>query len=663
MFHGLPIKKRLIYTAMLITGVILCLAMLLLTVNEFFTSRSEMVKTMTALSKVIGAQSSASLVFDDKSDATAILNTLSNAPIVIYAALYMKDGRMLAQYIRDAGHIDDKPLEMNKPYSFDIMSLSIVHPVMLDNEKIGIFYIKVSLWPMYYRIMWHLVIAVLILIASISGTYVLSAKLEESIASPIVSLTRLMETVSEDKNYSLRASESSIYELNLLAEGFNEMLSQIEKRDEELKNHRLHLEDEVRRRTEELAKTNIRLQQELIEREKAETEQKRLQTQLLQAQKMEAIGKLAGGIAHDFNNMLTAIIGYGSLLKMRVEDDDELFQYVEQVLTSSEKAARLVQQLLAFSRKQIINPKPASINKLLKDVAKLMSRLLREDIEFTVMLPDTELTAVIDSVQIEQAIINLATNARDAMPDGGMLGIYADAVIIDDEFKKAHGYGKADSYALIIVYDTGMGMDEETRKRIFDPFFTTKEVGKGTGLGLAMVYGIIKQHNGYINVYSEPGRGTTFKIYLPLVKSAAIEEHQPLISRPERGHETILIAEDRTDVRDLIKTVLENFGYTVITAVDGGDAINKFNEHKANIDMLIFDVVMPKKSGKEAYKEIHKIKPDIKCLFMSGYTADIINKKEMLEEGIEFISKPLSPHDILKKVREILDKREKHDSF
>jgi signal transduction histidine kinase/CheY-like chemotaxis protein len=658
MFHGLPIKKRLICTAMLITGVMLCFAMLILTVNEFFTSRAEMVRTMTALSKVISAQSSASVAFKDKTDATATLNTLSNVPVVIYAALYMKDGELLAHYARDAGHIDYKPSEMGNAYDFDMKSLSITNPVTLDNEKIGIFYIKVSLWPMYYRIIWHIVIALLILIVSISGTYVLSAKLEEAIANPIIDLTHLMETVSKNKNYSLRASESNIYELNLMAGGFNEMLSQIEKRDEELKNHRLHLEDEVRRRTEELGKTNIRLQQELIEREKAEVEQKRLQMQLLQAQKMEAVGKLAGGIAHDFNNMLTAIIGYGSLLKMHVEDDEKMLQYVEQVLSSSEKAAKLVQQLLAFSRKQIINPKPVSINKLLKDVTKLMSRLLPENIELSVMLPDMELTAVIDGVQIEQAIINMATNARDAMPNGGMLGIYADAVTIDDEFKKAYGYGKPGNYALIIVYDTGEGMDENTRKMIFDPFFTTKEVGKGTGLGLAMVYGIIKQHNGYINVYSEPGRGTTFKIYLPLVKSAAIEEHKPLISRPERGEETILVAEDRADVRDLIKTILENFGYTVITAVDGDDAVNKFNEHKADIDMLIFDVVMPKKSGKEAYDEIIRTNPDMRCLFMSGYTADIINKKAMLEDAIEFISKPLSPHDILKKVREILDKRE-----
>jgi PAS domain S-box-containing protein len=388
------------------------------------------------------------------------------------------------------------------------------------------------------------------------------------------------------------------------------------------------------------------------------TARKKLEEQLLHSQKIEAIGQLAGGIAHDFNNILTAIIGFGNLLKMETVEDDPLRSYVTHILTSAERAISLTQALLAFSRKQIINPKPVDLNEIIRGVEKLLSRLIGEDIELSTVLTGKDLNAMADIGQIEQVLMNLATNARDAMPDGGSLIIKTDLVQFDSEFIKAHGYGKPGLYALISVEDTGEGMDEETKERIFEPFFTTKEVGKGTGLGLSMVHGIIQQHNGYINVYSELGRGTIFKIYFPLIMLPVEEGKEAILPTIQRGTETVLVAEDDAHVRELIKEVLAGFGYTVVEAVDGEDALQVFHEHKDRIQLVIFDVVMPKKNGKEVYDEIKKIQPDIKAIFISGYDANIIHKKGILEEGLQFISKPILPVEILKKLREVLDKKD-----
>jgi PAS domain S-box-containing protein len=384
------------------------------------------------------------------------------------------------------------------------------------------------------------------------------------------------------------------------------------------------------------------------------TERKRLSQQLLHVQKMEAIGQLAGGIAHDFNNILTAIIGYSNILQIKMKDNP-LRSYLDHILASSERAANLTQALLAFSRKQIISPKPINLNEAVEKAQSLLARLISEEIELSLKLADKELIIMADNGQIEQVLMNLATNARDAMPSGGGFSISTEFFEIGNDFISAHGYGAPGQYALIAVSDTGGGMDEETREKIFEPFFTTKEVGKGTGLGLAIVYGIIKQHNGYINCYSEPGVGTTFKIYLPLIKSKPAETVDPTLPDLAGGKETILVAEDDMEVRKLTKDVLQEFGYTVIEAVDGEDAVRAFIENKDSVRLLVFDVIMPRKNGREAHEEIKKIKPDIRSIFMSGYTADIIHKKGVIEEGFNFIFKPVTADKLLRKVRELLD--------
>ncbi len=385
------------------------------------------------------------------------------------------------------------------------------------------------------------------------------------------------------------------------------------------------------------------------------SERKKLEEQLFQAQKMEAVGQLAGGVAHDFNNILTAILGDVYILGMKLGAQSPLTQYVDDIRTSSEKAAALTQSLLAFSRKQVINPKPMDLNATVKKIQKLVARIVSEDISLKIVQAVTELTVMADSGQLEQVMVNLITNARDSMPQGGTLTIATTLKQIDDAYIAKYGFGKVGTYALLSVADTGTGMDEKTRERIFEPFFTTKEVGKGTGLGLSIVYGIIKQHNGFIDCFSAPGAGTAFNIYLPLVDETHKAEDRIGTTVPDRGKEYILLAEDDARVRKTTKAIIEEFGYRVIEAMDGEDAVRKFNENRDAIQLLVMDVIMPGKNGKEAYEEIKAIKPKVKVLFLSGYSNDIIHKKGILDESLNFLSKPASPVALLSKIREVLD--------
>jgi two-component system cell cycle sensor histidine kinase/response regulator CckA len=398
--------------------------------------------------------------------------------------------------------------------------------------------------------------------------------------------------------------------------------------------------------------------QDITQRKQSEEEKTHLESQLLQSQKMEAIGTLAGGIAHDFNNVLTVIRGFSSLLRMDMGENDPKKAYIDQILSSSEKAAQLTRGLLAFSRKQQISLKPLDINSTIKVTAKLLKTLLTEDIELKTKLSEETAIVMADASQMDQILFNLATNARDAMPHGGAFVVEAEIVELDDDFIRIHGYGESGNYALLCVSDTGIGMDEATKSKIFDPFFTTKEVGRGTGLGLSTVYGIVKQHNGYITVYSKPGKGTTFHIYLPLINQIINEEKEAQVPI-KGGNETILIAEDDDAVRGLIKTVLTEHGYSIIEAIDGEDAIDRFVKTEKRIDLIILDTVMPKKNGREVYDEIKRIKPDSKVIFTSGYTRDIILDKGMAEgDTFEFIPKPISPYVLLLKVRQVLDDSE-----
>lgn len=387
-----------------------------------------------------------------------------------------------------------------------------------------------------------------------------------------------------------------------------------------------------------------------------ETERQRMESQFRQAQKMEAVGTLAGGIAHDFNNILSAIIGFANIMKIGMEKDDPARGQVDHILSASARATSLVQSLLAFGRKRIIDPKPSSVSEIITSMEKILRRLIREDIEFRLELSDEVLVVMADATQIDQALMNLCTNARDAMPEGGLLTITTCSVRLEESFFGDDGTPRPGMYAVICVADTGVGMDEETVKRIFDPFFTTKEVGKGTGLGLSTVYGIVKQHEGYLDVRSEAGKGTAFTMYFPLVSASVEKEKENNEALLKKGTETILVAEDDEDVRIYITDILKIFGYKVIAVSNGDEAVNAFAANQG-IDLLLLDVVMPRKNGREALEAIRKISPDIRILFLSGYPAEMIGRKGILDKGLNYLSKPVTPEALLPKLREILDSR------
>lgn len=387
------------------------------------------------------------------------------------------------------------------------------------------------------------------------------------------------------------------------------------------------------------------------------TDKKKLEGQLLHAQKMEAIGTLAGGIAHDFNNILNIIIGYGMMVRDRLAGDEVSREQISEVLSAADRAANLTRRLLAFSRKQIVEMKSIKVDDIIAGMEKMISRLIGEDILFSTDLAARELLVKADTGQLEQVLLNLAANARDAMPDGGSLTVGTNVMEMDDSYILAHGYGKPGFYAVITVTDTGAGMDKETQRKIFEPYFTTKGLGLGTGLGLAIAFGIVKQHGGFIQVYSEKGEGTTFKILLPAVKHEASAVQKIEAATPVKGGtETILVAEDEPTLRKLMKIILESYGYTVITADNGEDAILRYTEGKDDISLVILDMIMPKKSGREAYDRIREISPGVKVIFASGYMMDLVRRQELLAQGLDFISKPIAPKDLLKKVREILDR-------
>jgi CheY-like chemotaxis protein len=341
---------------------------------------------------------------------------------------------------------------------------------------------------------------------------------------------------------------------------------------------------------------------------------------------------------------------------MKLAKDDPIRNDLARVLTAADRASVLTRGLLAYSRKEAINLHPVDLNDIVKKADLLLSRIIGEDIGLSVMPADSKLIVMADDGQVGQILMNLASNARGAMQGGGKLRIGITETNIDAGFIAIHGYGKEGDYALISVSDNGTGMDKATRERIFEPFFTTKEVGKGTGLGLAIVYGIVKQHNGYINVYSEPGMGTTFRVYLPLTDLTPANRHGSK-ALPVRGNgESILLIEDSAEIRTVLGTMMTDYGYRVIYAADGEKGVEKFIRHQDEVDLLLLDIIMPSKNGRETLDAIRVIQPDVKALFMSGYAADTISRKGIDTEGVELLSKPFPPLALLAKVRDVLDR-------
>ena len=420
-------------------------------------------------------------------------------------------------------------------------------------------------------------------------------------------------------------------EFGSFAEAFNNMLEEIEKKSAALTQYSNHLEVKV-----------------------LETNEK-----LLQSQKMEAVGRLAGGVAHDFNNILTGILGYSDILLAEIPSDHSNSKFVNEIHKAAKRAAALTNQLLAFSRKQIMKPQVLHLNDLIRNLEKMLERLLGEDIELEAVLQEGLWHVKADPSKIDQVLMNLAVNARDAMPDGGKLVIETRNARLDTDYAKRHpGIAKPGDFVMFSVSDTGTGMDKETLSHLFEPFFTTKELGKGTGLGLSTVYGIVKQSGGYIWAYSEPDKGTCFKTYLPRVqeeKSPSSEICMHSSGSSKRYSETILVVEDDVTVRSLVPLMLRQEGYIVLVASDGEEALRMFQNHDGRIDLVITDVIMPKMNGPELADSLTQLKPNLKVLFTSGYTSNIIVHHGVLNPGVAFLEKPLIMETLSRKIRQVLE--------
>ena len=414
------------------------------------------------------------------------------------------------------------------------------------------------------------------------------------------------------------------------------------------------LEIEVGNRTRELADSNAGLRREVAERDRVQRELDRSEGQLHQAQKMDAVGRLAGGIAHDFNNLLSVILSYGELILLDMKPDEPAREDVFEIVKAGRRAAELTRQLLQFSRQQIVEPKILRLAEVLGGMDKMLRRLVGEDVDVTCLGGASQGRVMADRGSIEQVFMNLVVNARDAMPAGGKLTIETSEVVLDGEFARAHIGVEPGPYVMLAVSDTGTGMDKETQDRIFEPFFTTKEQGKGTGLGLATVFGIVRQSGGTIWVYSEPGKGSTFKVYLPAVATPVQAVRVSASLTTMFGNETILVVEDEDQVRDVACGILKRLGYTVLVAAAPSEASAICANHPAPIHLLLSDVVMPEMSGPELARRLKQVRPDMKVLCMSGYTDDAVVRHGVLGSDVPYLQKPLTPLLVGRRVREVL---------
>lgn len=407
------------------------------------------------------------------------------------------------------------------------------------------------------------------------------------------------------------------------------------------------LEELVMERTAELREANAQLERELAER-------KSMEEALLQSKKMESIGRLAGGVAHDFNNMLGVILGCTQLSMQKAEEGSALRGNLTAIAKAAERSRDITRQLLAFSRKEIIAPRAVNLNAQIVEAQKILARLIGEDINLSFRPADDLWIVNIDPSQFDQILMNLAANARDAMPDGGSLSIETANIAITGDYPHFHPDARAGEYVQISIADDGQGMPQDVREHVFEPFFTTKGVGQGTGLGLATVYGIVTQNNGFINVYSEPGQGTVFRIYLPrLMAEVAVEEEQPAFDT-HSGSGTILLVEDDDLLLWITSEILQEMGYIVVQAPSPRTALEIFEKGEIPIDLVLTDVVMPEMNGKELVDRIKAMGAKAKIMFMSGYTADIVAQRGILEEGVSFIQKPINPGELNDKIKRLL---------
>ena len=611
---------------------------------ELIKFRHDTQRELSVLTEIIANNCTAALAFDDQYAAEEILSALKAKQHVLYANIYDLNGHLFASYSRDdlkivtGSHQSDKEIKQRH--------LLIERPVYLDNEVIGKVSLKYDLEEMYARLTRYAGIAAAVFVISLLVAFGMTSRLQQIISKPILHLSKIAKEVSEMKDYSIRAVKESDDELGVLINGFNEMLTQIQQRDLVLQKNQEELEQRVQERTEAL-------QQQILERKKAEEEKVMMQTQLHQAQKMEAIGVLAGGVAHDFNNLLTAIQGCSNLAIEEVGEDHVIYEDLKEIQMATKRATDLTHQLLLFSRKQPMKLTVLDLNKTIEGLLSMLQRLLAEHIEVHTHFDPELWTIEGDRGTLEQTVMNLVVNARDAMPKGGDVVIRTENVVVDDFYCRTVPEARIGRFVRLSISDTGYGMNKETLKHVFEPFFTTKGMGKGTGLGLSVIYGIVMEHNGWINVYSEVGKGSVFKIYFPALQVDEIIEMEERLSLKEffGSGERILVVEDESNVREFTKRALVKYGYKVFLGANAEESKEVFREEGGQFDLIFSDVVLPDGNGVDLIEDFLREKPDLNIILTSGYTENESNWSVISERGYPFLQKPFSLIELLRKIK------------
>jgi signal transduction histidine kinase/CheY-like chemotaxis protein len=638
-------------TALLVSGA----AML---IYDIQTYRTTWVNDLTTQSDILAKISLPALEFNDPKAARENLAQLKARPGIFAAAIYAPDGTVFATYSRDESLSSDAP-RRPKSDGYNIVGsrISIFKSITRNGETAGAVYLGAQ-YPLADRIKRYLSILAAVMTASLIVATLVSAWLQAAVTRPILAVTEAVHQVLRRRDFSMRVKKSTEDEVGVLVDAFNGMLAEVGSRAEALEGSNQSLQHEMKERLD-AERALQQLNNTLEERITARTaELERAHEQLRQAQKMEAIGQLTGGVAHDFNNVLQVISGNLQLLQMSLAGNPQAQRRLETAAFAADRGAKLSSQLLAFARRQPLQPVPTHLGRILRGMDELLRRALGESIQVETIVTGGLWNTLVDPNQIENVILNLAINARDAMKSGGKLTLELGNAMLDDHYVSTEPEVHAGQYVLLAISDTGTGMPPDIMARAFEPFFTTKREGEGTGLGLSMAYGFVKQSNGHIKIYSEVGSGTTIKIYLPRSFKMEVEVANTLTDPVVGGAETILVVEDDAAVQATAVDILTGLGYRVLKAHDGESAL-AILKSRMPIDLLFTDVVMPGPiRSPDLARQAKQFLPDIEVLFTSGYTQNAIVHGGRLDPGVELISKPYRREDLARKIRHLFANRQ-----
>jgi signal transduction histidine kinase/CheY-like chemotaxis protein len=653
-YSRLPIARKLVLIVTATTVGALLLASMSIVVYDAWDARRALRRELAILGQIVADRSLAALSFKDSGSAYETLRALSARPSILEAALLDADGETLARFMSSEydGATPDRGVDFPVPgLRFEAGKLHLVRPIELEGERLGTLILVSDLRDLHERQARFIGIMIAVAALSFAVVFWLSARVRREASLPVSSLAESARRVTNERDYSARVEKRTEDEVGELVDAFNAMLEELARHDLALRAERDRAEEHAgraRQLFEETAQAKTALEAQIAERE-------RLEQTVLQSQKMEAVGRLAGGVAHDFNNMLMVIRGYVETILTDRDSPDRFRSELEEIDHAAVRAESVTRQLLLFSRQQVLKTKTIDLNETIRETLKMLERLIGENVMMRQELSKEKCLVRGDEGQLQRVLMNLAVNARDAMPTGGELRISTRRVELKVGRESESLDVEPGDYSVVAISDTGEGMSEEVRSKIFDPFYTTKPLGKGTGLGLATVYGIVRQSGGAIRIDSEVGQGSSFEIYLPLATDPTTAETEPSARAARSGSGTILLVEDEAPVRRIVEEMLSRNGCRVLVAADGLAALEVSRAHDGPIDLVITDVVMPRMNADELVAQLEVERPGIPILFISGYVDDVISRYGVETWSRRLLGKPFSEAELLDKVREILD--------